>query len=135
MEPHTLTRAVNRLCKRLKVPTGSPHDFWRTGATTLTSERFGVRRFIVGKVLGHTAHEGPAVTAVYDRHEYLSDKRHALEAWGRHVAALRPPSAPAAPAASPPPLAVRRAALLLRAVRRSANPAGAQVIDLFAPRP
>ena len=32
------------------------------------------RRFVVGKALGHTAHEG-AVTAVYDRNEYISDKR------------------------------------------------------------
>lgn len=85
LDPHAMTRAVNRLCVQLKLPLGSPHDFRRTGATTLTGERYQVRRFIVGKVLGHSAHEGAAVTAVYDRNEYLSEKRQALDAWGRHV--------------------------------------------------
>jgi len=47
----------------------------------LTSERGGVRRFIVTKVLGQTAHEGAVVTAVYDRNEYLPDKRLALTRW------------------------------------------------------
>lgn len=85
LDPHAMTRAVNRLCTRLKLPLGSPHDFRRTGATTLTNETYRVRRFIVGKVLGHTAHEGSAVTAVYDRNEYLAEKREALDAWGRHI--------------------------------------------------
>lgn len=95
LDPHAMTRAVNRLCNRLKLPLGSPHDFRRTGATTLTGERYRVRRFIVGKVLGHSAHEGPAVTAVYDRNEYLSEKREALAAWGRHLdELLRPDGEP-----------------------------------------
>lgn len=85
LDPHAMTRAVNRLCGQLKLPLGSPHDFRRTGATTLTGERYQVRRFIVGMVLGHTSHEGAAVTAVYDRNEYLAEKRQALDAWGRHI--------------------------------------------------
>lgn len=93
LDPHAVTRAVNRLCGRLNLPLASPHDFRRTGATTLTNEAYGIRRFIVGKVLGHTAHEGPAVTSIYDRNEYLADKREALNAWGRHVAGLMPPPA------------------------------------------
>ena len=88
LDPHAMTRAVNRVCSRLKLPPASPHDFRRTGATTLTGERYGVRRFIVGKVLGHTAHDGAAVTSVYDRNDYLADKRRALEAWGRHLETL-----------------------------------------------
>lgn len=91
LDPHAVTRAVNRLCIRLKLPQASPHDVRRTGATTLTGERYGIRRFIVGKVLGHTSNDGPAVTSIYDRNEYLPEKRLALEAWGRHVAGLMPP--------------------------------------------
>lgn len=91
LEPHAITRAVNRMCARLGLPLGSPHDFRRTGATTLTNERYGFRRFVVGKLLGHAAHDGAAVTSVYDRNEYLSDKRQALDAWGRHVEGLTPP--------------------------------------------
>lgn len=88
IDAHAITRAVNRLCTRLELPPGSPHDFRRTGATTLTGERYGVRRFIVGKVLAHTAQDGPAVTAIYDRNEYLAEKRGALEAWASHLDGL-----------------------------------------------
>jgi integrase len=91
LDEHAVTRAVNRLCARLKVPLGSPHDFRRTGATTLTGERFGIRRFIVGKVLAHTAEDGPAITSVYDRNDYLPEKRQALDAWGLYVAELTGP--------------------------------------------
>ena len=88
LDGHALTRAVSRLCKRLAIPPGSPHDFRRTGATVLTGERYAIRRFIVSKVLGHTANDGPAVTAVYDRNEYLAEKRSALEAWAGHLDGL-----------------------------------------------
>jgi integrase len=91
IDEHAITRAVNRLCARLEIPLGSPHDFRRTGATVLTGERHGVRRFIVGKVLAHTEHDGPAVTAVYDRNEYLAEKRSALEAWAGHLDGLTSP--------------------------------------------
>jgi integrase len=95
LDPHAMTRAVARLCKRLKVPAGSPHDFRRSGATTLTGEAYGFRRFVVGKVLGHNAQDGAAVTSVYDRNEYLSDKRAALEAWAGHVLRLGQQQEPA----------------------------------------
>jgi integrase len=100
IDEHAITRAVNRLCTRLEIPPGSPHDFRRTGATTLTGERYGIRRFIVGKVLAHTENDGPAVTAVYDRNEYLAEKRAALEAWAGHLDGLvRPDSGEGGPGA------------------------------------
>lgn len=99
LDPHALTRAVTRICKRHGLPRGSPHDFRRTGATVLTGEIYRVRRFIVGLVLGHSVNEGAAVTAVYDRNEYLFEKREALDAWGRHLLGLY--SLPS-PAATPP---------------------------------
>lgn len=83
-----LTKAIKRTCANLKLPHGSPHDFRRAGATVLTSEHLGFRRFVVSKVLGHEGLEGAAVTAVYDRNNYLAEKRAALEAWGSHVVAL-----------------------------------------------
>jgi integrase len=81
VDDHAITRALARICRDLELPRGSPHDFRRVGATHLTGERLGFRRFVVSKVLGHAAHEGAVVTAVYDRNEYLSEKRRALEAW------------------------------------------------------
>lgn len=91
IDAHAMTRAVARICKRLGLPAGSPHDFRRTGATILTGERHSIRRFVVGMLLGHTAQDGPAVTAVYDRNEYLPEKRYALDAWARHVTELVTP--------------------------------------------
>lgn len=102
MEADVLTRAVNRLCASLRLPLGSPHDFRRTAATVLTGETYGVRRFIVSKALGHTGQEGPAVTGIYDRNDYLVEKRAAFDAWGRHIAgltAVAPPPSEAQPAA------------------------------------
>jgi integrase len=89
LEACMLTRAVARLCDRLQIPRGSPHDFRRSGATTLTTEQYGIRRFVVAKVLAHTPTDGASmVTAVYDRNDYLPEKRLALAAWGAHIAGL-----------------------------------------------
>lgn len=84
LDPHAITRAFARTCNRRKIAVGSPHDVRRSGATTLTG-RYGVTRFIVGLVLGHTPNEGAAVTGVYDRHTYLPEKRSALTAWAGHL--------------------------------------------------
>lgn len=87
IDPHLLTRAVSRLCSKLELPAGSPHDFRRSGATTLIG-RYGVGRMLAGLLLGHTAREGAAVTSVYDRHSYLPEKHRALELWGEHLGRL-----------------------------------------------
>lgn len=85
LEPHAVTRAIARLCERHGLAAGSPHDIRRSGATTLTGEAYSVRRFIVGRVLGHNPQDGAAVTSVYDRNEYLADKRAALNCWAEHL--------------------------------------------------
>jgi integrase len=56
------------------------HDLRRTAATGMG--RLGVSRFIIGRVLNHA---DSSVTGIYDRHEYLNEKRQALEAWGIHL--------------------------------------------------
>lgn len=84
LDPQAITRAIARTCARKKLPLGSPHDVRRSGATTLTG-RYGVTRFIVGLVLGHTPSDGAAVTGVYDRHTYVPEKRKALELWAGHL--------------------------------------------------
>ncbi|MFP6758484.1 MAG: tyrosine-type recombinase/integrase [Alphaproteobacteria bacterium] len=57
-----------------------PHDLRRTGASQMTA--MGIPRLVVGKILNHTDR---SITAVYDRHEYGKEKRHALNAWGTHL--------------------------------------------------
>jgi integrase len=72
----------------------SPHDLRRTAASGMA--RLGFTRSVIALVLGHTMHEGGAVTGVYDRFDRMPERAAALEAWGAHVAALvtspRPPS-------------------------------------------
>lgn len=89
VDPRALTRAVLRTCKRRNLPVGSPHDLRRSGATTLTG-RYGVGRFIVGHLLGHTVRDGATVTGVYDRYSYMAEKRAALQTWASHLANLKP---------------------------------------------
>lgn len=83
------------------------HDLRRTCASNLA--RAGVSRVVVEKVLGHAP---SGVTGRhYDRHEYLMEKRRALDAWakalglivhprGAKVAALRKPRGSGAAPAS-----------------------------------
>jgi integrase len=49
MREERMAMAIRRLCARLGIPHGSPHDFRRSGATTLTGERYGFTRFVVPK--------------------------------------------------------------------------------------
>jgi integrase len=83
IDPDNLTRAFIDLAKAAKVDDARLHDLRRTGATAMTSERIGIPRFIVSRVLNHASDKGDAaaVTAVYDRNAYLPQKRRALDAW------------------------------------------------------
>jgi len=56
------------------------HDLRRTAASYMTG--MGISRLVVSKILNH-AEQG--ITAVYDRHSYDTEKRQALEAWGRKL--------------------------------------------------
>jgi hypothetical protein len=42
----------------------------------------GVSRFIVKRVLNHVERD---VTDIYDRYQFLPEKRHALETWARRI--------------------------------------------------
>ena len=60
-----------------------PQDLRRTAASLMTST--GTPLVVVQKILNHVE---TGVTAVYDRYSYDDEKRVALEAWGRQVAAI-----------------------------------------------
>ena len=91
---HSLSRALQRVIARLdrqdnaaaslanKPPT--PHDLRRTVATGLS--KLGVPREDRMAVLAHVA--GDVHGEVYDKYERLKEKRAALAAWERHVAAV-----------------------------------------------
>lgn len=79
------------------------HDLRRTAATAMG--KLGISRFIQKRVLNHADND---VTGIYDRYDYLAEKRHALEAWGLYLEDVTSRSAPtnavpvrATPAGSP----------------------------------
>ena len=57
-----------------------PHDLRRTAASHMT--RLGIPRLHVEKVLNHVTGD---IAEVYDRHNYLPEKRVALEKWGKEL--------------------------------------------------
>ncbi len=76
----SLGRAMARLCEAAKVSGVSAHDLRRTASTIMASERIGVLGEVVARILNH-APPGLGVTAIYNRHGYLPEKRSALTRW------------------------------------------------------
>jgi integrase len=105
MTSHALSRAFSRNVKALGIPVPpakpepaadpkaamaarrerrrvafAPHDLRRTAASRMTE--LGFTRFIVDRVLNHAE---AGVGRVYDRYEYLREKRQALDAWAARL--------------------------------------------------
>ncbi len=83
IDPKYLTRSVARCLKRFKkhgVAAFTPHDLRRTGRTGLG--RLGVKVDIAERVLNHTRER---MQATYDVHEYLEEKREALDRWSHYL--------------------------------------------------
>lgn len=80
-----LSHAAGDLFAALGIKEAILHDYRRTGATNLESERGGsVWPLYVSKVLNHTTDTGgaPTVTGrVYALHQYAAEKRKALTGW------------------------------------------------------
>ncbi len=87
IDRRAVTRAYSRLMEKLEIANASPHDNRRTGATLLTGEGMGYPRFVVSKVLDHKSDTGGAawITGVYDRNDYLREKRGALDDWAAYL--------------------------------------------------
>ena len=91
IDPKRLTRAMSRCCKHLGLVNAGPHDLRRTGRTMMTSEEVGVSYEVAERVIAHLF--GSSVSRVYDRNEYLREKRAALDRWEealRNIVAWRP---------------------------------------------
>lgn len=59
------------------------HDFRRTGVTVLASK--GVPPHVADRLLNHVQGTIKGVAAVYQRHEFMAERKAALEAWAGHV--------------------------------------------------
>jgi integrase len=71
------------------IPHWTLHDLRRTAATGMA--QLNIAPHVVDKVLNHVSGTIRGVAAVYNRFEYMEERRAALEAWGRHVGNLISP--------------------------------------------
>jgi integrase len=59
------------------------HDLRRTCVSGMA--RLGVPPHVADKILNHQGGTISGVAAVYQRHEFLAERKHALERWGTHI--------------------------------------------------
>ena len=79
-----LFKSVERIREESGVKDFRIHDLRRTVASNLA--KGGASRTIIGKVLNHAdLSQDRSVTAIYDQHSYLNEKREALEEWGESL--------------------------------------------------
>jgi integrase len=62
------------------------HDLRRTCVSGMA--RLGVAPHVADKILNHQTGTISGVAAVYQRHEFLAERREALERWANHVSAI-----------------------------------------------
>jgi integrase len=66
------------------------HDLRRTAATGMAG--MNIPPHVVDRILNHTSGTIRGVAAVYNRFQYLDERRAALDAWGRYVSGLVTPA-------------------------------------------
>jgi hypothetical protein len=62
------------------------HDPRRTAVSGMA--RLGVAPHVADKILNHQSGTISGVAAVYQRHEFLTERREAMRVWGEHVVSL-----------------------------------------------
>ena len=70
------------------------HDLRRTAASGMAS--LGFQPHIIERVLNHVSGAQGGLVGVYQRYEYIEDRKRALFAWGNHVETLVSDNKPAA---------------------------------------
>ena len=73
-------RAIDKLCG---VAGWRLHDLRRTIVSGMA--RLGIPPHVADKILNHQAGTISGVAAVYQRHDFLAERKEALDRWGRHV--------------------------------------------------
>ena len=68
------------------IPAWVLHDLRRTVATNL--QRLGVRLEVTEAVLNHVSGSRAGIVGVYQRHDWATEKRQALDAWARRLEAI-----------------------------------------------
>lgn len=78
-----LSRAVKENREHFGIPAWTPHDLRRTAASAMTMLK--VPRLHVEKILNHAISD---IAEIYDQHDYLDEKREALERWAAYLDAV-----------------------------------------------
>jgi integrase len=81
------SKAKEALDEKLDIESWVPHDFRRTISTTM-HERLRIAPHVVEAVLNHVSGHKAGVAGVYNKAEYLDDKRAALNVYADHVAGI-----------------------------------------------
>jgi integrase len=84
-----LDKAISDSRARKDLPPFEPwsvHDLRRTVATGL--QRFGVRLEVTEAILNHVSGSRGGIAGIYQRHDWATEKRAALESWAKHVISL-----------------------------------------------
>jgi integrase len=77
------TNAKRRLDQLSGVTGWRLHDLRRTCVSGVA--RLGIAPHVADKILNHQSGTISGVAAVYQRHDFLAERRAALDAWGSHV--------------------------------------------------
>ena len=68
------------------VPAWRVHDLRRTAASGMAA--LGFQPHVVERVLNHISGAQGGLVGVYQRHEYLEERKRAIEAWGSYLSQL-----------------------------------------------
>jgi integrase len=79
----TFGRAKRKLDQLSKIQAWRLHDLRRTVVSGMA--RLGVPPHVADKILNHQAGTISGVAAVYQRHDFLAERKEALDRWGSHV--------------------------------------------------
>jgi integrase len=89
-EPVSFSRMKGELDKLLPgVPAFTVHDLRRTFASGCA--RLGVRIEVVERTLNHSSGSFRGIVGIYQKYDFASEKRAALDLWAAHVAAFPAP--------------------------------------------
>ena len=80
------TKAMRKSRELSGVTDWTIHDLRRTAASGLA--RLKVPVHIISAILNHSNKSTMGITAIYNRYEYLDEKKEALEAWSNYVVEL-----------------------------------------------
>jgi integrase len=76
--------------KAVEIPQWTLHDLRRTAASGMA--RLRIAPHVIDRILAHKEGTIRGVARIYNRFEYLEERRDALEAWGRYVEHLIAPA-------------------------------------------